>query len=81
MSTARIVVLIIALSAVGVASCLARDVDKNSFPTEPVAPLQTARILVAADLVERGPHEHAPKRGASINVARYGITSPSTAQK
>jgi pilus assembly protein CpaB len=46
MYTARIVVLIIALSAGGIAAYLASGSDKT-LPTEPVAQLQTVDVLVA----------------------------------
>src|SRR3979490_3359925 len=47
MYTARIVVLIIALSAGGVAAYLVRGFDNKSPPTEPVVQLQTVDVLVA----------------------------------
>src|ERR1700733_11063778 len=47
MYTARIVVLIIALSAGGVAAYLASGSDNKPHPTEPVAQLQTVDVLVA----------------------------------
>ena len=47
MYTARIVVLIIALSAGGVAAYLASGSDNKQGPTEPVAQLQTVDVLVA----------------------------------
>jgi pilus assembly protein CpaB len=47
MYTARIVVLIIALSAGGVAAYLARGFDNKSSATEPVVQLQTVDVLVA----------------------------------
>ena len=47
MYTARIVVLIIALSAGGVAAYLASRSDSQPAPTEPVAQLQTVDVLVA----------------------------------
>ena len=47
MNTARIVVLIIALAAGGVAAYLARGSDSKPPPTEPVAQLQTVDVLVA----------------------------------
>jgi pilus assembly protein CpaB len=47
MYTARIVVLIIALSAGGVAAYLVRGFDNKSSPTEPVVQLQTVDVLVA----------------------------------
>src|SRR3984893_6156660 len=47
MNTARIVVLIIALGAGGIAAFLASGSDNKSAPTEPVAQLQTVDVLVA----------------------------------
>ena len=47
MNIARIVVLVIALSAGGVAAYLARGTDEKSRPAEPVAQLATVEILVA----------------------------------
>ena len=39
------------------------------------------RSITDVNMVEGGPEQQAPKRGASINVVRYGIASQSTAQK
>jgi pilus assembly protein CpaB len=47
MDTARIVVLIIAIGAGGIAAYLARGSDTKPLPTEPVAQLQTVDVLVA----------------------------------
>jgi pilus assembly protein CpaB len=47
MNTARIVVLIIALGAGGIAAYLASGSDNKSAPTEPVAQLPTVDVLVA----------------------------------
>jgi pilus assembly protein CpaB len=47
MNIARVVVLIIALSAGGVAAYLARGTEEKSHPAEPVAQLATVEILVA----------------------------------
>src|SRR3977135_787794 len=47
MNTARIVVLMIALSAGGVAVYLASGLDNKPAPTAPVAQLQTVDVLVA----------------------------------
>ena len=75
MSAARIVVLIIALGASGVAASLATGSDERSHLAGPVAQLPTAAIMVESES-----EEQAPKRGASINMVRY-VASPSTAQK
>jgi len=47
MNIARVIVLIIALSAGGVAAYLARGTEEKSRPVEPVAQLPTVEILVA----------------------------------
>jgi pilus assembly protein CpaB len=47
MYTARIVVLVIALLAGGVAAYLVSGSDYRSRPTEPVAQIQTVEVLVA----------------------------------
>jgi pilus assembly protein CpaB len=47
MNTARIVVLIIALGAGGVAAYLVSGYDNKALPTEPVAQMQTVDVLVA----------------------------------
>ena len=47
MNTARIVVLMIALSASGVAAYLARGFDAKTLPAKPVVQLQTVDVLVA----------------------------------
>src|SRR5580693_7301289 len=47
MNTARIVVLIIALGAGGVAAYLASGSDNKPAPTQPVAQLETVDVLVA----------------------------------
>ena len=55
MYTARIVVLIIALSAGGVAAYLMRGYDNNKpAPAEPVAQLPTIDILVAKSDIPLG---------------------------
>jgi pilus assembly protein CpaB len=54
MYTARIVVLIIALSAGGVAAYLARGSDTKSGPAEPVAQLPTVDVLVAKSEIGLG---------------------------
>jgi pilus assembly protein CpaB len=47
MNLARIIVLVIALSAGGVAAYLVSSTDRSTAPTQPVAQLQTADVLVA----------------------------------
>src|ERR1700685_689949 len=47
MHTARIVVLVIALSAGGIAAYLVSGSDNKPVPAEPVAQLQTVDVLVA----------------------------------
>ena len=96
MNTARIVVLTIAVGAGGIAAYLASGSD-NKPPTAPVAQLQTMDVLVAKSDIGLGqavgPEElqwqtwpaatdnQALKRGDSVNVVRYGVSSPTTTQK
>jgi pilus assembly protein CpaB len=47
MNTARIFVLTIALGAGGIAAYPASGSDNTLAPTEPIASLQTVRVLVA----------------------------------
>src|SRR3984957_3225543 len=47
MHTARIIVLVIALSAGGIAAYLVSGSDKKPAPAEPVAQMQTVDVLVA----------------------------------
>ena len=54
MYTARIVVLTIALSAGGVAACLASGSDNKPAPAEPAAQLQTVDVLVARSEIGLG---------------------------
>jgi pilus assembly protein CpaB len=97
MNTARIVALTIAVGAGGIAAYLASGSDSKPFPTEPVAQLQTMDVLVAKSDIGRGqavaPEDlqwqtwpaatdnQALKRGDSVNVVRYGVSSPTTTQK
>jgi pilus assembly protein CpaB len=97
MNTARIVVLTIAVSAGGIAAYLATGSDTKPLPTEPVAQLQTVDVLVAKSDIGRGQavapenlqrqtwpaatDDQALKRGDSVNVVRYGVSSPTTTQK
>jgi pilus assembly protein CpaB len=94
MNTARIVVLTIAVGAGGIAAYLASGSDSKPLPTEPVAQLQTMDVLVAKSDIGRGqavaPEDlqwqtwpaatdnQALKRGDSVNVVRYGVSSPTT---
>src|SRR5947199_6345628 len=54
MNTARIVVLMIALSAGGVAVYLASGLDSKTPPSEPVAQLPTVDVLVAKSDISLG---------------------------
>src|SRR6201987_428733 len=54
MYPARIIVLIIALSAGGVAAYLASGSDNKAAPTAPVAQLQTVDVLVAKSEIGLG---------------------------
>jgi pilus assembly protein CpaB len=95
MNTARIVVLTIAVGAGGIAAYLASGSDNKSLPI--VAQLQTMDVLVAKSDISLGQavmpedlqwqtwpaatDDQAPKRGDSVNVARYSVSSPTTTQK
>jgi len=97
MNTARIVVLTIAVGAGGIAAYLASGSGSKPLPTEPVAQLQTMDVLVAKSDIGRdqavAPEDlqwqtwpaatdnQALKRGDSVNVVRYGVSSPTTTQK
>jgi pilus assembly protein CpaB len=97
MNTARIVVLTIAVGAGGIAAYLASGSDSKPLPTEPVAQLQTMDVLVAKSDIGLGQavapenlqwqtwpaatDNQALKRGDSVNVVRYGVSSPTTTQK
>jgi pilus assembly protein CpaB len=93
MSTARNVVLTIAVGAGAIAAYLASGSD--SKPLSTVAQLQT--ILIAKSDIGLGQAvapenlqwqtwpaatgDQALKRGDSVNVVRYGVSSPTTTQK
>jgi pilus assembly protein CpaB len=97
MNTARIVVLTIAVGAGAIAAYLASGSDSKPLPTKPVAQLQTVDVLVAKSDIGRGQavapedlqwqtwpaatDDQALKRGDSVNVVRYGVSSPTTTQK
>jgi pilus assembly protein CpaB len=96
MNTARIVVLTIAVGAGGIAAYLASGSDSKPLPTEPVAQLQTMDVLAKSDIGlgqavapenlqwqtwPAATDDQALKRGDSVNVVRYGVSSPTTAQK
>jgi pilus assembly protein CpaB len=95
MNTARIVVLTIAVGAGGIATYPASGSDNKPLPT--VAQLQTMDVLVAKSDIGLGQSvapedlqwqtwpaatdDQALKRGDSVNVVRYGVSSPTTTQK
>jgi pilus assembly protein CpaB len=94
MSTARIVVLTIAVGAGAIAAYLASGSGSKPLPT--VAQLQTMDVLVAKSNILRqavapenlqwqtwpaATDDQALKRGDSVNVVRYGVSSPTAAQK
>jgi pilus assembly protein CpaB len=94
MSTARIVVLTIAVGAGAIAAYLASGSGSKPLPT--VAQLQTMDVLVAKSNILRqavapenlqwqtwpaATDDQALKRGDSVNVVRYGVSSPTTTQK
>ena len=95
MNTPRIVVLTIAVGAGGIATYPASGSDNKPLPT--VAQLQTMDVLVAKSDIGLGQavapedlqwqtwpaatDDQALKRGDSVNVVRYGVSSPTTTQK
>ena len=97
MNTARIVVLTIAVGAGGIAAYLASGSGSKPLPTEPVAQLQTMDVLVAKSDIGLGQavapenlpwqtwpaatDDQALKGDDSVNVVRYGVSSPTTTQK
>jgi hypothetical protein len=89
MNTARIVVLTIAPGAGGVAAYLASGSDfmAASLPTgvraistevSPETGTLSPALRSIADLnaIETGSEHQSPKRGDSVNVAHYGVSTP-----
>jgi pilus assembly protein CpaB len=75
MNTARIVVLTIAVGAGGIAAYFASGSGNQPLPAEPL------RGIADLNAVDTRLDENATRRGGSINVARYGVASLTTAQK
>jgi pilus assembly protein CpaB len=88
MYTARIVVLLIALGAGGMAAYLASRADNKPLPTEPVAQLQTIDVLVAKADIGLGQTVNAdamqwqtwPAANASNNFIRRNDRPDATTQ-
>ena len=92
MNSARIVVLTIALGAGGVAAPV-RGSDNKPLPTEPVVRLRTVdeispqtgslvlRSMAGLNAVKTSPDDQSPKRGDSVNVAHYGVSTPTRTLK
>jgi len=89
MNTARIVVLTIAPGAGGVAAYLAGGSDfmAASLPTgvraisteisqEPGTLSPPLRSIADLNAIETGSEHQSPKRGDSVNVAHYGVSTP-----
>jgi len=80
MSTARIFVLMAALSAGGVAAYLEQS-ETRAPARQSSTPLLALRSIADVNTVENGSDNQAPKRGGSISVARYGVSGSTTTQK
>jgi pilus assembly protein CpaB len=92
MNTACIVILTPAAGAGGIAAYFASGSGDTSLPTAPLAQLQTVDALVAKPDIGLGrsvtPEDvqwqtwpAAPKLGDSVNVVRYGVSTPTTTLK
>jgi Flp pilus assembly protein CpaB len=86
MNTARIVVLLLAVGAGGVAAYLAGGSDSKSLPAEPAAQLQTADVLVAKADIGLGqtvtpedmhhPVPAAARQSGTLSLAQRSIADP-----
>jgi hypothetical protein len=89
MNSARIVVLTIALVAGGAAAYPASGSDNKPLPTEPVVRLQTVdeispetgSLALRSNGVKTSPDDQFSKRGDSVNVADYGVSTPTRTLK
>ena len=93
MNSARIVVLTIALVASGAAAYPASGSDNKPLPTEPAVRLQTVdeispetgslalRSMAGLNAVKTSPDNQSPKRGDSVSVAHYGVSTPTRTLK
>jgi Flp pilus assembly protein CpaB len=82
MNTARIVVLTIAVGAGGLAACLASGSDRAPLRAHQSGTLSLAlRNIADLNATDTRSDDTGLKRGESINVVRYGVSSPTTTQK
>jgi Flp pilus assembly protein CpaB len=87
MNTAPFLVLTIAHGAGGAAAYLASGSHNKRLPTGPVVRLQTLDVVVAksdialGDAVKTSLDNRSPKRGDSVNVAHYGVSTPTRTLK
>jgi Flp pilus assembly protein CpaB len=80
MNTARIVVLTIAVGAGGLAACLASGSDRAPLRAHQSVTL-SLRNIADLNATDTRSDDTGLKRGESINVVRYGVSSPTTTQK
>jgi Flp pilus assembly protein CpaB len=89
MNTARIVVLTIAVGAGGIAAYLASvTLELKPEQTETLARARQSGTLSLAlrsiadlNVVDTRSDDQAPRRGDSVNVVRFGVSTPTTTQK
>lgn len=83
MNTARIVVLTIAVGAGGIAADLASGSDAETLArarqTGALSP--GLRGIADINMVENRIDDQPPKRGETVNVVRYRVSSSTTTQK
>jgi hypothetical protein len=80
MSTARILVLMAALGAGGVAAHPEQS-ETRGPARQSSTPTLALRSIAGVNTVENGSDNQAPKRGGSISVVRYGVSGSTTTQK
>jgi hypothetical protein len=89
MNSARIVVLPIAPGTGSLAAYLASGCHNKPLPTEPVVRLQTVdeippetgSLALRSNGVKTSPDDQFSKRGDSVNVADYGVSTPTRTLK
>jgi hypothetical protein len=90
MNTARIVVLTIAPGAGGAAAYLASGSDLmavslltgvRAISAENRTPSPALRSIADRDAIETSSEHQSPKRGDSVNVIHYGVSTPTRTLK
>ena len=87
MNTAPFLVLTIAHGAGGAAAYPASGSHNKALPTGPVVRLQTLDVVIAksdiglGDAVKSSLDNQSPKRGDSVNVVHYGVSTPTRTLK